>query len=327
MIIVYIRIHFINSEFQITIKEHLRKMTTTNTSFDWTNLAPEITKETTKETPTFSEESEEEDSCHKDVEPLPERFKFMCGYLSSLTRTARGPLAWGAKFKYMTALCSEKMRQSVPKIVKHLADGKLPGMCVGIPGNNGQWIGPTGQVDWNYEKTTLKFKVQSGTALYDFYNIDSVSFAIPIDASGNRLSDGCDENNLPTTLEILLFGRDGKPNYNHPDCPDVDRFDNVSEMVTALNNLTVFDDGKFTIIVEFTNDGGDDVTEKLQIGRDATIGELREAVLAIDFYNWIQGKDIYLKSDAMVLPENSEATLDTRGIHHESVISIIRCLD
>ena len=66
------------------------------------------------------------------------------------------------------------------------------------------------------------------------YGISTVSISVPLDAMGNRLSDGVSATNLPSTLEIAMVGRDGSLSYAHPQCSDILRFYEYKELVETL---------------------------------------------------------------------------------------------
>ena len=80
--------------------------------------------------------------------------------------------------------------------------------------------------------------VAPDSPMFKIYGIDQVSVLIPMDAMGNRFTDGVNNYNLPTTIEIALVDRRTRQlSYSHPMVPDVARFISVDDLLDFLDEL------------------------------------------------------------------------------------------
>lgn len=82
----------------------------------------------------------------------------------------------------------------------------------------------------------FRMNVKACSSLYKDHGVDSVSVSIPMDAMGNRSSDGVSADKLPKTIEILLFKGD-EPYYDYPGISDVMRYWKSQDLVDALDKL------------------------------------------------------------------------------------------
>jgi hypothetical protein len=85
--------------------------------------------------------------------------------------------------------------------------------------------------------TCFRIRVKRGSRLFDDYGVDEVSVAVPFDAMGNRERDGVDEDSSARTIEIILCKFDGSFCYEHPMVPDVERFENVDDLLAFMDKL------------------------------------------------------------------------------------------